>query len=751
MRMLALTTFLFIYLPMACPGIADETPHLEYPYCVIASFNPDHDCWTGMDVDGQYYPPVPVDPNRWLVGPPPSDQSAVTLPPDHWVELAFNGTLEDGPGPDILLTEQQTAGEQALVLVGDGRHSPYPLGIVTAGGVTEIEMDFSGQVLPFVPTRIRVVGLDTERGASSGFDLGRIRAGILPSQTPWATCPVPPHDACDIPPDVVLKWLPGLAANQHIVYFGKTLSEVEGGTDSVKKSQQPQDNTHFDPGPLELGQRYYWRVDEVYTSPSSLIQKGDVWAFDVARSRRIDDFEFVPFNWEYHEGSFIRTESSQSPDPVYEGCRAMAMHFNLSPNDHTGLAHQFNPPQDWSALGAEFIELALHGHPDNPQRVRFYLRLSDGQRTITLYNGDPNGVKDPQWYVWKIPLSSFSGLDLSQINRMVLGVTGDSPDNTWGEVYLDSIALYKAQCDEAQCRRADLNCDCRVDYRDLDQLLDTWLDSSHRKLIIKEPNMPVAWYPFEDDIRDSIGSVHGLLEGRRRFVEGRVGWALSLSGVQALGLPPDHVILPDAGRLFHKITKGLTIAFWQFGKDTSHVINTLVCSDLEQGRSNPAIHITLGCWDRPGHYQWQCGNPLSIEDSLYGSHESTYEWTGRWNHWTFAKDLRTGRMEIFLNGSLYATQKGLPSDLTEIQSLRIGNGWYGYYDGLYGYYEGLIDELRIYDYAIGQEEAAFLATEEGSGILDIPLYLRADLNGDDRMDWKDFAILAQDWLAGPVD
>ena len=727
MRILALTTFLLVYLSMACLGMADETVRLEYPYCVVASFNPDQDCWTGMDIYGVYG--VPVDPERWLVGSPPSNESAVTLGPDHWMELAFGGTIIDGPGPDILVSEQQRVGEQALVLVSDGTHSPYPLGIVTASTVvgavrvTEIEMDLSGQVLPFAPTRIRVIGLDTGKGLSTGFDLGRVRAGIIPSQTPWATCPYPPVDACDVPPYVVLKWDPGLAAEQHIVYFGKTLAEVGEEASPVKRSQQPQDNTSFDPGTLELGQRYYWRVDEVYTSPSSPTQKGDVWAFDVARSSRIDDFESSTFAWKFHEGWFTRTESSQPPDPVYEGCWAMAMNFGCNPNEQTGIAHEFNEPQNWIAMGAEVLELAIRGQVDNPQRVTFYLRLSDGQKTSTLYyEGDPNAITDPQWHLWKIPLRSFSELDLSQIHRMVLGVAGDPIGNPWGVVYFDSLAVSLERCDHAQCRQTDLNCDCRVDYSDLGELTDTWLDSSHPKLIVKEPNEPLAWYRFEDNADDSMGSVNGQLEGRPEFVEGRVGRALSLSGVQDRGLPPDHVRIPDANPLFQKISKGLTMAFWQLGKDTSHVISTLVCSDLEYGRPDPAIHITLGCWNRPGYYQWQCGNPQVIEDSLYGSHKELYEWTGQWNHWTFAKDLRTGRMDIFLNGSLYATQQGLPSDLAEIRTLRIGNGWYGYYDGLYGYYEGLIDELRIYDYPLCQAEAAYIATEEGSGILDVPLH-----------------------------
>jgi len=735
---------------------ASEDPvDLEYPCQLVGLSNPDSDCWTGMDVNGLYKDlftgaPVPVDPARWLVGAPPSEKSGVTLPTDHWIELGFCGPIGDGPGPDIVLTEQGTEGEQALILVGDGKHCPYPIATVKAdlGGTqttSVINIDLAGVTMPFVPTTIRVVSLGLG-GASPGFDVGSVRARIVPSQTPLASYPYPPDDACDVPSGTILKWRPGLEADKHIVYFGKTLADVNEGARPVSSPPQPQAATGFDPGPLQLGQRYYWRVDEVDGSQADGTRKGDIWGFQVADCVSVEDFESSDLAWQFEEGWYAQAAVSKCPDPVYGGYQAMDMEFKVWYQWYTGLVHMFDTPQDWTAYGAKVLALPFYGRPDNPEMARLYLRLSDGQRIATVtYSGDPSAITDPEWHLWKIPIETFAQLDLSRVHSIVLGVFGDPNGPSWpnqGVVTFDSIALCTERCDQARCRRTDLDCDCRVDYRDLGQLAGNWLDGGPRILAAQEPNAPIAWYPFDGNANDRIGSAHGQLGGLAWFTDGRIGQALSLSGVQESDLPADHVRIPNLGPVFEQIKKGLTIAFWQLGKDSLHWVDTLVCSDFEYGRKDPALHIALGDWDRPGHYQWHCGSPWTIENSLCGAHRDASEWAGRWNHWTFTKDFRTGRMDIFLNGSLYARKQGDPSALTGVAELVIGNGWYGYYDGL-------IDDLRIYDYAMGQSEAAYLATD-GSGVLDVPLYSTADLNGDGRTDWQDFALLAQDWLAGPI-
>jgi hypothetical protein len=61
-----------------------EDGAFEYPCYLLDAYDADGSCWTGMDAQGRYKGPIRVVPQRWLIGPPPSEKSGVTLPPDHW-------------------------------------------------------------------------------------------------------------------------------------------------------------------------------------------------------------------------------------------------------------------------------------------------------------------------------------------------------------------------------------------------------------------------------------------------------------------------------------------------------------------------------------------------------------------------------------------------------------------------------------------------------------------------------------------
>ena len=94
----------------------------------------------------------------------------------------------------------------------------------------------------------------------------------------------PKDRAIDVPPEVVLSWDPGLYASTHDVYFGTSSADV-GAAGRANPLDvlacRDQIESVYDLGRLELGQTYFWRVDEVNAAPDSTIFKGDVWRFTV--------------------------------------------------------------------------------------------------------------------------------------------------------------------------------------------------------------------------------------------------------------------------------------------------------------------------------------------------------------------------------------------------------------------------------------------------------------------------------------
>jgi regulation of enolase protein 1 (concanavalin A-like superfamily) len=107
----------------------------------------------------------------------------------------------------------------------------------------------------------------------------------MTGDTASASGPQPATGATDVRADVVLSWLAGEFAASHDVYFGMDFDNVNeaSSTDGRGVLVSPgQIATSYAPDePLELGQTYYWRVDEVNAPPDSSIAKGQVWSFTV--------------------------------------------------------------------------------------------------------------------------------------------------------------------------------------------------------------------------------------------------------------------------------------------------------------------------------------------------------------------------------------------------------------------------------------------------------------------------------------
>jgi len=120
---------------------------------------------------------------------------------------------------------------------------------------------------------------------------------------------------------------------------------------------------------------------------------------------------------------------------------------------------------------------------------------------------------------------------------------------------------------------------------------------------------------------------------------------------------------------------------------------------------------------------------------------STYEdWEGLWVHYAFVKNANVGSMRIYRNGQKVAERT---STYNSMSSIRDTTFYIGAKRSHSNDYIGDMDDFRVYDYALSNEEVAYLGDE---GWLVVPLDSRANLYDDDVMDFRDFVILASQWL-----
>jgi len=107
--------------------------------------------------------------------------------------------------------------------------------------------------------------------------------------------PNPKNGQTSVPYDAVLGWKAGIYMETHNVYFGTVFDDVnEANTANprdVLVTSNLEEFNYAPAGPLEFGQTYYWRVDEVNDAEPDSPWKGDVWSFTTINYHVVDDFE----------------------------------------------------------------------------------------------------------------------------------------------------------------------------------------------------------------------------------------------------------------------------------------------------------------------------------------------------------------------------------------------------------------------------------------------------------------------------
>ena len=90
-----------------------------------------------------------------------------------------------------------------------------------------------------------------------------------------ATAPSPADKASMVEPDADLSWSPAAGIGTHDVYFGEDYDKVKTADTGSPVYRGRQTATTFDPGTLDTGKVYFWRIDEVDVATTT----GSVWRF----------------------------------------------------------------------------------------------------------------------------------------------------------------------------------------------------------------------------------------------------------------------------------------------------------------------------------------------------------------------------------------------------------------------------------------------------------------------------------------
>ena len=243
---------------------------------------------------------------------------------------------------------------------------------------------------------------------------------------PQAYSPNPANDQQDVQIDADLVWRKGIFADKHNVYFGTDFNDVNEASPTDTKNvlvSENQAETSYDPGLLEYGRTYYWRIDEVNAPPDTTIYKGDVWNFTVRNFLTVDDFETYDVNnvlynvWtDYFVNNTGMTVGYFDPPyveqtTVQSGEQSMPLYYDNdgTVNEGTSLQktgtlfysetkRQLSSAENWTANGVESISMWFKGYPKN---VGSFVEAPAGKYTITAAGTDIWDTADEFHFAYK--------------------------------------------------------------------------------------------------------------------------------------------------------------------------------------------------------------------------------------------------------------------------------------------------------------------------------------------------------------
>ena len=279
--------------------------------------------------------------------------------------------------------------------------------------------------------------------------------------------PQPANGATDVPMATFLSWTAADNAASHQVYLGldkNTVHSADTGSPEYKGSKAMGDEG-YDPGLLELGTTYYWRVDEVYNGNPA---KGPVWSFTVVDYLMVDDFESYTDDetaseaiWQHWiDGFGVPDNGAQVGNLMPPYCEQVIVHggdqsMPLSYANEAGVTNSealltLTSLRNWTTAGVGELSLWFRGSPANPAEPMYVAVSNSAGAPAIIVNDDLEAAQARGWRQWRVPLHAFAdqGINLTDVDKLGIGLgskSGMAVVGGTGTMYIDDIRLYQAK------------------------------------------------------------------------------------------------------------------------------------------------------------------------------------------------------------------------------------------------------------------------------------------------------------------
>ncbi|UCC22343.1 MAG: LamG domain-containing protein [Planctomycetota bacterium] len=631
----------------------------------------------------------------------------------------------------------------------------------------------------------------------------KILAGIIPGA---ATDPNPRYGAKDADMYTDLSWTAGTGAQKHDVYFGTDEAAVADANIDVNFGvyMGRQDTTVFSNSSLvpalEMGKKYYWRIDEVNETAATLI-KGRVWSFTVANYIIVDDFDSYATNndlwavWDdyWTNGSGAEVFVEMDPALVRKGNSIKFDYLNTYVSTGKQLGSfidadiaGLNIGPDWTVSEAKALVLYFYGQSGNSATAndKMWVELEDTSSNTgaMIYNGDPNDVKLEQWTEWNIDLAdaNFSSVSLTNVDKVHIGFgnyyrTGQAKAGGSGTVYFDDIVVWQQRCVPKYASVADFSDDCVVDGYDLEIMSDDWLVHDYNVLASEPCDANLAgWWKFDEGEGNTVEDSSAYNNNGATVHPGPI-WVGGYPND-----PCDSALSFDGSTVSYNVVcavrEGNTPGTYpaELMPDTF----TIACWTKLDAFSYYGAFVTNGTDGEAGFYLWNTEGDTADEGTFSLSmHTDSADWQDvmptniyvidTWYHIAFSYDGQYG--SFYVDGVLVEGPQDVGSPVTWIRG-DTGNYPDNFVIGSWedewwsSQIDGVIDEVRYYDYALEAGEVAVLAGLQGSIYvpLDVPANLvpkdpcdsadpnlgtgAFDPNNMDIVNFLDYSVLADNWL-----